>query len=234
MTALLPAKGKGDMDLHGKRVAVTGANGALGRAVVDRARALGAEVLQLDLAFGPEADTSCHAIDLADAEATGACFGRLGRVDVLLNIAGGFSMGPQTWEVADADWEQMFAINVRTLQNAVRAVVPGMIAAGRGSIVNVGALGALKGLPRMSAYTAAKSVVMRLTESLSAELKDQGINVNAVLPSLIDTPRNRADMPGADYARWLKPDDLANVMCFLGSDAARAVHGALVPVSALV
>ena len=98
----------------------------------------------------------------------------------------------------------------------------------------MGALGALKGLPRMSAYTAAKSVVMRLTESLSAELKDQGINVNAVLPSLIDTPRNRADMPGADYARWLKPEDLANVMCFLGSDAARAVHGALVPVSALV
>jgi NAD(P)-dependent dehydrogenase (short-subunit alcohol dehydrogenase family) len=143
-------------------------------------------------------------------------------------------MGPQTWEVADADWEQMFAINVHTLQNAVRAVVPGMIATGRGSIVNVGALGAVKGLPRMSAYTAAKSVVMRLTESLSAELKDKGINVNAVLPSLIDTPRNRADMPGADYARWLKPEDLANVMCFLASDAARAVHGALVPVSALV
>jgi NAD(P)-dependent dehydrogenase (short-subunit alcohol dehydrogenase family) len=222
------------MDLSGKRVVVTGANGALGRAVVARAREMGAELLQLDIAFPPDAGRDCHVVDLADASATSALFAGLGRVDVLLNIAGGFSMGPQTWEVADADWEQMFAINVRTLQNAVRAVVPGMIAAGRGSIVNVGALGALKGLPRMSAYTAAKSVVMRLTESLSAELKDQGINVNAVLPSLIDTPRNRTDMPGADYARWLKPEDLANVMCFLGSDAARAVHGALVPVSALV
>jgi NAD(P)-dependent dehydrogenase (short-subunit alcohol dehydrogenase family) len=128
----------------------------------------------------------------------------------------------------------MFAINVRTLQNALRAAVPGMIACGRGSIVNVGALGALKGQGGMSAYTAAKSVVMRLTESLSAELKEQGINVNAVLPSLIDTPRNRADMPGADYARWVGVDDLAAVMCFLGSDAARAVHGVLLPVSGLV
>ena len=213
---------------------VTGANGALGRAVVARARALGAEVVQLDIAFPTDVGADCHIVDLADAAATAALFLKIGRVDVLMNVAGGFDMGPRTWEVTDAQWDAMFAINVRTLQNAVRAVVPGMIAAGRGSIVNVGALGALKGLPRMSAYTAAKSVVMRLTESLSAELKEQGINVNAVLPSLIDTPRNRADMPGADYARWVGVDDLAAVMCFLGSDAARAVHGVLLPVSGLV
>jgi NAD(P)-dependent dehydrogenase (short-subunit alcohol dehydrogenase family) len=222
------------MDLQGKRVVVTGAGGALGRAVVARAEASGAGVVQLDIAFPPGAGPGCHVVDLADAAATAACFASLGAVDVLMNVAGGFSMGPRTWEVSDTEWEQMFSINVRTLQNAVRAVVPGMIEAGRGSIVNVGALGALKGQGCMSAYTSAKSVVMRLTESLSAELKDQGINVNAVLPSLIDTPRNRADMPGSDYSRWVGVDDLAAVMCFLGSDAARAVHGVLLPVSGLV
>ena len=222
------------MNLQDKRVVVTGANGALGRAVVARARALGAEVVQLDIAFPADAGADCHIVDLADAAATAALFLRIGRVDVLMNVAGGFDMGPRTWEVTDPQWDAMFAINVRTLQNALRAAVPGMIACGRGSIVNVGALGALKGQGGMSAYTAAKSVVMRLTESLSAELKEQGINVNAVLPSLIDTPRNRADMPGADYARWVGVDDLAAVMCFLGSDAARAVHGVLLPVSGLV
>jgi NAD(P)-dependent dehydrogenase (short-subunit alcohol dehydrogenase family) len=222
------------MNLQDKRVVVTGANGALGRAVVARARALGAEVVQLDIAFPADAGADCHIVDLADAGATAALFLNIGRVDVLMNVAGGFDMGPRTWEVTDPQWDAMFAINVRTLQNALRAAVPGMIACGRGSIVNVGALGALKGQGGMSAYTAAKSVVMRLTESLSAELKEQGINVNAVLPSLIDTPRNRADMPGADYARWVGVDDLAAVMCFLGSDAARAVHGVLLPVSGLV
>jgi NAD(P)-dependent dehydrogenase (short-subunit alcohol dehydrogenase family) len=222
------------MTLQDKRVVVTGANGALGRAVVARARALGAEVVQLDIAFPADAGADCHIVDLADAAATAALFLNIGRVDVLMNVAGGFDMGPRTWEVTDPQWDAMFAINVRTLQNALRAAVPGMIACGRGSIVNVGALGALKGQGGMSAYTAAKSVVMRLTESLSAELKEQGINVNAVLPSLIDTPRNRADMPGADYARWVGVDDLAAVMCFLGSDAARAVHGVLLPVSGLV
>ena len=222
------------MDLKDKRVAVTGANGALGRAVVARARALGAEVLEIDIVFPADAGPACHSVDLADAGATAALFASLGRIDVLMNVAGGFDMGPPTWEVSDADWEQMFGINVRTMRNAVRAVVPGMIAAGRGSIVNVGALGALKGQGNMSAYTAAKSVVMRLTESLSAEVRDKGINVNAVLPSLIDTPRNRADMPGADHSKWVSTEDLASVMCFLGSDAARAVHGALLAVSGLV
>ena len=127
-----------------------------------------------------------------------------------------------------ADFDMMFA-----MQNAVRAAVPGMIERGRGAIVNVGALGALKGQAQMSAYCAAKSVVMRLTESLSAELKHHGVNVNAVLPSMIDTPRNRADMPDADPSLWVSPQDLGNVICFLGSDAARAIHGALLPVAGL-
>jgi NAD(P)-dependent dehydrogenase (short-subunit alcohol dehydrogenase family) len=173
-------------------------------------------------------------LDLADAAATQAALAAAGRIDALFNLAGGFSMGPRTWEVTDAEWREMFNINVTTLQNAVRAVVPGMLEHGRGAIVNVGALGALKGQGQMSAYSAAKSVVMRLTESLSAELKGKGINVNAVLPSMIDTPRNRADMPDADHTRWVSPRDLGAVICFLGSDAARAIHGALIPVAGLL
>jgi NAD(P)-dependent dehydrogenase (short-subunit alcohol dehydrogenase family) len=223
------------MDLSGKRVAITGANGALGRAVAARAALLGGDCLLIDIDFAPDlAGPSAHRVDLGDRAATAACLGALGRVDVLFNVAGGFAMGERAWEADEAAWNGMFAINVRTLQNAVRAVVPGMLESGRGAIVNVGALGALKGQAHMSAYTAAKSVVLRLTESLSAELREKGINVNAVLPSLIDTPRNRADMPDADHARWVKPDDLAAVICFLGSEAARAVHGALVPVTGLV
>jgi NAD(P)-dependent dehydrogenase (short-subunit alcohol dehydrogenase family) len=225
------------MTLEGKRIAITGANGALGRGVTRCAHALGARTLLLDLDFSPGSGgdgAQAFRVDLGDEAATRACFAQLGEVDALFNLAGGFAMGQCTWEVPDAGWAQMYNINVATMQNAVRAVVPGMIARGRGAIVNVGALGALKGQARMSAYCAAKSVVMRLTESLAAELKEQGINVNAVLPSMIDTARNRADMPDADFSRWVTPEDLGNVICFLGSDAARAIHGALIPVSGLM
>ena len=225
------------MTLKGKRIVITGAAGALGRGVSECARALGADTVLLDLAFPADApaDGSLRlCVDLGDAGATAACFGQIGPVDGLFNLAGGFAMGPRTWEVDEAQWSQMFRINVDTMRNAVRAVLPGMLARGRGAIVNVGALGALQGQGQMSAYCAAKSVVMRLTESLSAELKGQGINVNAVLPSMLDTPRNRADMPDADFSRWVSPEDLGNVICFLGSDGARAIHGALVPVSGLL
>jgi NAD(P)-dependent dehydrogenase (short-subunit alcohol dehydrogenase family) len=102
------------------------------------------------------------------------------------------------------------------------------------SIVNIGALGALSGQAAMSAYCAAKSTVMRLTESLSEELKSDGINVNAVLPSIIDTQPNREAMPDADFDTWVSPAQLAEVICFLASERARAIHGALLPVKGLV
>lgn len=225
------------MTLTGKRIVITGANGALGRGVSRCAQALGAQIVLLDLDFAADlraGEAQLMRVDLGDDAATQACFAQIGTVDVLFNLAGGFAMGPRTWEVDEAQWSQMFRINVDTMRNAVRAVLPGMLGRGRGAIVNVGALGALQGQGQMSAYCAAKSVVMRLTESLSAELKEQGINVNAVLPSMLDTPRNRADMPEADFSRWVSTEDLGNVICFLGSDSARAIYGALVPVSGLL
>ena len=219
--------------LSGKVVVVTGANGALGRVACELAAQLGAQVTALDLRFDGAPGAGQYALDLTDAGATAACIAALGRIDVVLNIAGGFDMGPSVYETTAAQWEHMTQMNVVTARNVISAVVPGMLARGRGSIVNVGALSAREGQANMGAYCVAKSAVMRLTESLSKELRAKGINVNAVLPSIIDTPTNRRDMPDADYSRWVAPQDLAQVMCFLGSDAARAIHGALLPVAGL-
>lgn len=224
------------MALSGKRILVTGANGALGRAVIVQARAAGADTIGVDVAIDEELATLpgvWRALDLNDAAATQAAFASFGEFDALLNVAGGFAMGTPAYATANDEWEAMFRLNVDTMRNAVRASVPMMIRRGRGSIVNVGAQSAREGLPNMSAYCAAKSTVMRLTESLARELRGHGINVNAVLPSILDTPRNRADMPDADFSLWVRPIDLASVILFLGSDAARAVHGALVPVVGL-
>ncbi|MEM9623791.1 MAG: SDR family oxidoreductase [Pseudomonadota bacterium] len=214
---------------------VTGAAGILGEAVAATARQQGAEVVLLDVVdqFNPDLG-SHHVVDLTDSQAVSDCFAAIGGFDVLANIAGGFAMGPAVFETEDELWDSMFTINVTTLRRVLAAAVPPLVAQGYGSIVNVGALGALRGVGQMGAYTAAKSTVMRLTEALSDEVRGQGINVNAVLPSLIDTPRNRADMPDADFSTWVAPEDLANVVCFLGSDRAKAVHGALVPVNGLL
>jgi len=223
------------MLLEGKTMVVTGAAGILGHAVATAAREQGAKVVLLDVVDRFDANLGVsHVVNLMDAQAVVSCFAGIGPFDALANIAGGFAMGPTVAGTDDADWDAMFDINVKTLLHVVRSAVPSLIEQGRGSIVNVGALGALRGAGHMGAYTAAKSTVMRLTEALSDELKTQGVNVNAVLPSLIDTPKNRADMPDADFSTWVSPADLAAVICFLASDSACAVHGALVPVNGLV
>ena len=158
---------------------------------------------------------------------------KFGRIDVLANVAGGFTMGDAVHETSDATWQFMFDLNVKTMLNMVRAAVPAMLSTGGGKIVNVGARAGLKGVGRMGAYCASKAVVIRLTESLADELKGRGINVNCVLPSIIDTARNRQDMPSADPALWVRPADLARAIAYLASDAARAIHGVALPVEAL-
>jgi NAD(P)-dependent dehydrogenase (short-subunit alcohol dehydrogenase family) len=220
--------------LNGRTVVVTGAAGALGRVVAETARLQGASVWALDLNESPGHESiRKFTVDLTDAPATAACIHRIGDIDALFNLAGGFAMGPAVHETSADEWDHLFRMNVVTLRNAVSAAVPDMQRRGHGSIVNVGAMSALEGQANMGAYCVAKSAVMRLTESLSKELRRQGINVNAVLPSIIDTPANRADMPAADFSTWVQPQDLANVICFLGSEGALAIHGALLPVRAL-
>lgn len=226
-------------------IMITGASGNLGRAVAAAFDAAGADVAlvdrrrdRLDTLYGSPSPRRLHTeADLTDSAAVEAAaratIDRFGRIDVLCNIAGAFRMGPAVHETPDADWSFMFDVNARTVIHTARAVVPRMLAAGRGKIVNVAAYGALKGGANMAAYVAAKSAVIRITESMSAELRGQGINVNCVLPTTIDTPENRRAMPKADPAKWVAPADLASVIVFLASDAARAVHGAAIPVTGL-
>lgn len=227
-------------------VMVTGAAGHLGRSVAQVFAAQGHRLVLLDRdpaalqqAFShlPAGQHLLLATDLLDAAAVqrsvDAAVQRFAGIHVLCNLAGGFRMGQPLHQVEDDDWSFLFDINARTLLHTVRAVVPVMLRAGGGRIVNVGATAALQGAALKGPYTAAKAVVLRLTETLSAELRDQGINVNCVLPSVLDTPENRAAMPSADPARWVAPHDLAQVIAFLASDAARAVHGAALPVTGL-
>ncbi len=222
--------------LNNKRVVITGAAGTLGQAAATVAVSHGAEVIGLDIVESATmpGGGSYHQVDLLDREATRNCIAGLGSFNALLNIAGGFAMGLDASEPSDEQWDWMFRINVETLRNTVMAAVPVLKQQERGAIVNVGALGAVSGQAAMSAYGCAKSSVMRLTESLSEELKADGINVNAVLPSIIDTPPNRDGMPDEDFSSWVSPEKLAEVMCFLASDAASAVHSALLPVKNLV
>ncbi len=225
------------MELKGKVVVITGALGALGRGVCEAAVAAGATVLAVDRINGEPAE-GAHAwpaLDLGDAQATAqalrAIAERHGRVDALVNIAGGFR-----WETlgegAIDTWDQLYQINLRTAVNACRAALPHLPAGGR--IVNVGAAGAVKAGLGMGAYAASKAGVAKLTEALAEELKDKGITVNAVLPSIIDTPANRADMPDADASRWVTPQALAGVILFLLDARSAAVTGALIPVTGRV
>ena len=210
----------------GRTVMITGAKGNLGRALAEAFEQRGAEVVPVDL--------PTNLLDQAQVDAVvRKAIQDFKRIDVLCNIAGGFRMGKPVHETTDADWNFLMDLNARTVLHTARAVVPHMIAAGGGRIVNVGAFAAQKGAANMGAYIASKSAVMRLTETMAAELREKNINVNCVLPTIIDTPANRADMPKADPKRWVAPADLANVIVFLASDEARAIHGATLPVTGL-
>ncbi|MDT8990831.1 SDR family NAD(P)-dependent oxidoreductase [Curvibacter sp. APW13] len=220
------------MNLDHKHIVISGGGGALGRAVARRAQTYGARVTLLDRQPVQDlpAGMQAVAVNLADASATAAVFASLEPVDAVVAVAGGFAMGAAVHDADDTQWESMMAMNVVPLRNVIKAAVPAMLARKRGRIVTVGALSALQGKAAMGAYTASKAVVMNLTESLAAELAGTNIRANAVLPSIIDTPANRAAMPDADYSAWTAPDDIAEVMCFLSSDQSQAIHGALIPV----
>lgn len=233
------------MEFRNQTVVVTGAAGNLGRAVVNAFADAGADLVLVGLRketlverYGDEGDARLFvAADLRDQrDADGvaaAAIARFGRIDVLCNLAGGFRMGEPVHETSDATWQFLFDLNARSVLDMARAVVPRMLAAGGGRIINIGAHAAQKAMANMGAYSASKAVVIRLTEAMAAELREHGINVNCVLPTIIDTPENRRSMPDADPSRWVAPDDLARIIMFLASPAARAIHGAAIPVTGL-
>jgi NAD(P)-dependent dehydrogenase (short-subunit alcohol dehydrogenase family) len=225
------------MNLSGKVLVLTGGAGALGQAAAATLTGYGARLVLLDHSQAtfalPAGALHFAGVDLSSGDAARAAMQRVvketGRLDGLINVAGGF-----LWEkVAGGtleSWDSMYKLNLRTAVASCQAALPYLLKAGGGRIVNVGALGAVKAAAGMAAYAASKAGIAKLTEALADELKDQGITVNAILPSTIDTAKNRLDMPQADFTRWVTPSEAAEVIAFLISDGARAVTGALIPV----
>jgi NAD(P)-dependent dehydrogenase (short-subunit alcohol dehydrogenase family) len=236
--------GTGTGELRDRVALVTGGTGALGRAVVRRFLAGGARVhvtwrkkeehADFDRALGKDAAAvTLHQVDVTAAAEVSRLFEAIardpGRLDILACIAGGFTAAPIE-DTAPAAWDRMVAVNATSAFLCCRGAVPLLRAAqGRGRIVNVAARPALEhGAAGMSAYAASKAAVLSLTHSLAKELGPDGISVNAIVPSIIDTPANRAAMPGADTTTWLPPDDIADVVAFLAGAAAGVVTGSAI------
>ena len=226
---------------------VTGATGNLGQAV---ARAFAAANATVVLVARNEARirqtlpdlTTLPSTLIAPADLTvlksiqpaaHAAIRAFGHIDILTNTVGGYKAGESVHTTPVETWDFMLNLNARTAFLVSQAVIPVMLAQGHGAIIHTASRAGLSGRKNAAAYSAAKSAVIRLTESLAAELKHKGVNVNCVLPGIIDTPENRAAMPNADHAHWVSPDDIAQVILFLASDAARAIHGAAIPVYGL-
>lgn len=230
-----------------RTVLITGAAGALGRAAAAAFRAHGTRLVLIDRdvsllhAAFPELanDARClsMAADVTDRasiqHAVGVAVQDFGRIDALVHIAGGFTMGQGVHELTRDTWDGMMNLNAWSFIACAHAVVPHMMASGHGRIVAISARSAARGEAKMGAYIAAKSALQRLVETLSAEVREHRINVNSVAPSIIDTPANRADMPNADPARWVAPGTLADTLVFLTSDAGAAIHGQHLVVSGL-
>ena len=235
-------------DYEKRVVFITGAVGNLGVAVARAFLSQGAHLVLCDRAgdrldkvfagLSPEEHLLAGGVDVTDessiARAVEKTVARYGRIDVLVNTVGGYRAGKPVHETDVGTWDLMLKLNAGSVFLVSRAVIPHMIGQEGGRIISIAAGAGLKGEAGHGAYSASKSAVIRLTESMSEELKDRGVNVNCVLPSLIDTPPNREAMPNADFDKWVTPESIAAVILFLASPAARDVTGAAVPVAGRV
>jgi NAD(P)-dependent dehydrogenase (short-subunit alcohol dehydrogenase family) len=230
------------MNLSGKVLVVTGADGALGKAVAGTLSAYGAKLALIThaaVAVGtlPAGARHYGGIDLTLEPAARSAMEQVardaGRIDGLINVAGGFRFEKLNEGTIDS-WDTMYKLNLRTAVVSCQAALPFLLKSTSGRIVNIGAMAAQKAAAGMGPYAASKAGVARLTEALADELKDRGITVNAILPSTLDTPKNRVDMPNADFTRWVTLSEAAEVIAFLVSNEASAVTGALIPVAGRV
>jgi NAD(P)-dependent dehydrogenase (short-subunit alcohol dehydrogenase family) len=233
------------MRFSGKVALVSGGTGALGRAVTLALLREGAEVTvtfrseselsALKVAAGGESGRlDARRIDITDAAAVGQLVEEIvaakGRLDVMINAAGGFAGGAKMWDSDPATLERMLALNLQPGFLLARAAAKAMLRQGTGAIVNVAAKAGLDPPAGLAAYAASKAAALAMIGSLAEDLKGTGVRANSVLPSMIDTEANRQAMPNADFAKWPRPEDIANVILFLASDEARVVHGASIPV----
>jgi NAD(P)-dependent dehydrogenase (short-subunit alcohol dehydrogenase family) len=231
--------------LQSKVSIITGAVGNLGMATARTFQQAGAKTVLVDRsqdrireAFKDVKDSEGHilagGIDLSNPESLARLIeqtlARFGRVDVLVNTVGGYRGGKPVHDANLADWDFLFNVNVRTTLLCCRTVITQMLKQRNGKIINVASRDALRGSAGFAAYSASKSAVLRLTESLAEELKSSNINVNCVMPGTIDTPQNRAAIPNGDFSKWVEPAAIADVIAFLASDASRAMNGAALPV----
>jgi NAD(P)-dependent dehydrogenase (short-subunit alcohol dehydrogenase family) len=224
--------------MSGRSIIVTGGFGALGSVTAAAFAAQGDKVARVDLAREPaDADPSSldlRGIDLtnpaAAAEVVATVSQAFGGVDVLINVAGGFKW-ETTAEGSLETWRQMYAMNAISAVTMTKAALPALRSRRGARIINIGAGAAIQAAAGMGSYAASKAAVHRFTESLAAELAEENITVNAILPGIIDTPANRASMPGADFGKWVHPKAIAEVILFLASPSARAISGALIPVT---
>lgn len=227
--------------MKGQVVAITGAAGNLGRAAATAFARQGAQLALIDMSMEqlksayPEqrADRLLLAADLTAEEsvktAATSAFEKFNKVDVLCNIAGGFHYGDPVHKMDVAVLRRMVDLNAVTMLNAVKFVLPRMIEAGSGTVINIGAAAHVQGHAHMSAYAVGKGAVLRLTESMAEELRGTGVNVFCVMPTLIDTPQNRHDMPTADFSTWTPPEDIAGLMLLLTEPAAALMSGCSIP-----
>lgn len=232
-------------DFTEKVVMVTGSIGNLGSVVARAFQSSGAKLALVDRgedrlkqAFpdlvGSPDYLLVNCADLMDENeveiSVTEAYQHFGRIDVLVNTVGGFRAGMMLHETPIETLDFMLNLNARSVFIASQRVIPRMLEHGSGKIINMAARPGLEGKAGMAAYSASKSAVLRFTESMAAELKSQGINVNCVIPGTIDTPQNRESTPDADFSTWVTPESLADVIQFLSSEAARDVHGAAIPV----
>jgi NAD(P)-dependent dehydrogenase (short-subunit alcohol dehydrogenase family) len=231
-------------EFSGKTVVVTGAAGNLGQSVAQQFAIAEAHLALIDLnaegleqtikSLTGQASAKAYPANLIDPSSINAAIDEVmsdrGQIDVLANIAGGFTMGPLVQDTEDRDWDFMMNLNARSVFNTCRRVIPGMLDNGGGRIINVSARAAENGKGRMGPYCASKAAVLTLTESLAAENKFDNINVNCILPGTVDTPQNREAMADADFSKWVPTEALADVVMFLASNAARCITGAAIPV----
>ncbi|MGH9877083.1 MAG: SDR family NAD(P)-dependent oxidoreductase [Nitrososphaerales archaeon] len=227
-------------DFSNKLVLITGGTGALGRAVVEAFSASKAASVTTYISDreGESPMGKVKTVDLIKADITkegqviklvSDIVQKHGRIDVLVNVVGGYVGGKRVSELEANEWDTMMTLNLKSSFLISKHVLPVMVRAKQGKIVHISSRTALKSGGYDSAYASSKSGLIRLVESISEEVKELGINANCILPSIIDTDANRKAMPNADFSKWVKTVDLANLVLFLCSEEAKAINGAAIP-----